>query len=62
MDAESKVRVIDVLRTIVNKVEQKAHVPPDNPDLVALRRIVENRICELETAEDFNFVPASNAA
>jgi len=62
MDAESKVRVIDVLRTIVNKVEQKAHVPPDNPDLVALRRIVENRICELETAEDFNFVPPSSAA
>jgi hypothetical protein len=62
MDAESKVRVIDDLRTIVNKVEQKANVPPDNPDLVALRRIVENRICELETAEDFNFVPPSNAA
>jgi len=62
MDPESKGRVIDDLRTIVNKVEQKSHVPPDNPDLVALRRIVESKICELETAEDSNSVPPSNAA
>jgi hypothetical protein len=60
MDAEFKVRVIDDLRTIVNKVERKAHVSPDNPDLVALRRIVENRICELETTEEY--FPPSNAA
>ena len=48
MSTESKARAIDDLRTIVEKVEQKAHVPPDNPDLVALRRIVESKICELE--------------
>jgi hypothetical protein len=30
----------------ITKVEQKAHVPPDNPDIVALRRIVENKISE----------------
>jgi hypothetical protein len=62
MDGESKVRVIDHLRTIVDNVEAKAHVPTDNPDLVALRRIVANRIGELETAEDSNSNPPSNAA
>ena len=62
MDGESKFRVIDHLRTIVDKVEAKAHVPTDNPDLVALRRIVQNRIGELETAEDSNSNPPSNAA
>lgn len=41
MDSESKDRVISELRTIVEKVEQKAQVAPDNPDVVALRRIVE---------------------
>jgi len=54
--------MIDDLRTIVEKVEQKAHVPPDNPDVIALRRIVENKISELETQQDFNPAPTSNAA
>jgi len=52
MDAESKDRALEDLRTIVEKVERKAHVPPDNPDLVALRHIVEHRIIELESEED----------
>ena len=49
MDGESKDRALQDLRTIVEKVEEKAHVPPDNPDLVALRDIVERKIAELET-------------
>jgi len=32
VNTEFKDRMIDDLRTIVEKVEQKAHVPPDNPD------------------------------
>ena len=51
MNAESRDRTLEDLRTIVEKVEQKAHVPPDNPDLVALRQIVENKITELESEE-----------
>jgi len=50
-DAESKERALEELRTIAEKVEQKAHVPPDIPDIVALRRIVENKISELEVAK-----------
>jgi len=52
MDADSRDRTLEDLRTIVEKVEQKAHVPSDNPDLVALRQIVEHKITELETKED----------
>jgi hypothetical protein len=54
MDADSRDRTLEDLRTIVQKVEQKAHVPPDNPDLVVLRKIVEQRITELESDEDFD--------
>jgi hypothetical protein len=57
VNTESKNRKIDDLATIVEKVEQKAHVPPDNPDLVALRQIVENRISELKIEEPPNTVP-----
>ena len=62
MVAESKDRMIDDLRTIVEKVEQKAHVPPDNPDVIALRRIVDNKISELETEKGSNSGPTSNPA
>lgn len=60
MDADSRDRTLEDLRTIVEKVEQKAHVPPDNPDLVALRRIVENKICELQTEGNPNSTPPSD--
>ena len=49
MGAESKDRTLEALRTIVESVEEKAQVPPDNPDVVALRQIVEHRIVELES-------------
>ena len=62
MVAESKDRMIDDLRTIVEKVEQKAHMPPDNPDVVALRRIVDNKISELETEKGSKSGPTSNLA
>jgi len=62
MIAESKDRMIDDLRTIVEKVEQKAHMPPDNPDVVALRRIVDNKISELETEKGSKSGPTSNPA
>jgi len=62
MVAESKDRMIDDLRTIVEKVEQKAHMPPDNPDVVALRRIVDNKISELETEKGSNSRPTSKPA
>jgi hypothetical protein len=52
MDTESRDRALEDLRTIVDKVEQKAHVPPDNPDLVALWQIVEHKIADLESEED----------
>jgi hypothetical protein len=58
VDKESKDRKIDDLRTIVEKVEQKAHVPPNNPDIVALRHIVENKISELESEEHSNHGPS----
>jgi hypothetical protein len=45
---DSKSRTIDELRTIVEKVEKKAHVPTDNPDVVALKSIVDERIAKLE--------------
>jgi hypothetical protein len=53
--------MLEDLRTIVEKVEQKAQVPSDNPDLVALRQIVEHKITELESTEDSNSRP-TNAA
>ena len=62
MNTEFKDRMIDDLRTIVEKVEQKAHMPPDNPDVVALRRIVDNKISELETEKGSNSGPTSNPA
>ena len=52
VDTESKNRKIDELATIVEKVEQKAQVPPDNPDLVALRHIVESKISELKMEDE----------
>ena len=52
MDADSRDRTLQDLRTIVEKVEQKAHLPPDNPDIVALRQIVEHKIIELVSEED----------
>jgi hypothetical protein len=58
VDTESKNRKIDELATIVEKVERKAHVPPDNPDLVALRHIVENRISELQIEEGSSSAPS----
>jgi hypothetical protein len=51
MDTDSKDRTLQDLRTIVEKVERKAHVPPNNPDLVALRQIVEHKITELESEQ-----------
>jgi hypothetical protein len=54
MDADSRDRTLEDLRTIVEKVERKTHVPLENPDLVALREIVEQRITELESGEDTN--------
>ena len=53
LDSESKEKALGELRTIVQKVEQKAHIPPDHPDVVALRRIVEHRIIELESDDGF---------
>jgi hypothetical protein len=51
MDTDSKDRTLQDLRTIVEKVERKAHAPPNNPDLVALRQIVEHKITELESEQ-----------
>ena len=51
MEAESRDRALEDLRTIVDKVEQKAQVPPNNPDLIALRQIVEHKITELESED-----------
>lgn len=39
---------LDDLRTIVEKVEQKAHVPAENPDVIALKKIVDDKIARLE--------------
>jgi hypothetical protein len=61
MDTDSRDRVLQDLRTIVEKVERKAHVPPENPDIVALRQIVEHKIIELESEEDSES-HSSNAA
>jgi hypothetical protein len=52
MDTNSRDRTLQDLRTIVEKVEQKAHVSSDNPDIVALRQIVENKIIELEDGSE----------
>ena len=52
MDADSRDRTLQDLRTIVEKAEQKAHVPPDNPDIVALRQIVEHKIIVLVSEGD----------
>lgn len=52
MDADSRDGTLQDLRTIVEKVEQKAHLPPDNLDMVALRQIVERKIIELVSEED----------
>lgn len=40
---------LENLRTIIEKVERKAHVPADNPDVVALKIIVEDKIARLES-------------
>jgi len=49
MDRATK---LDDLRTIVEKVEQKADVPADNPDVIALKNIVEQKIVQLKRLED----------
>jgi hypothetical protein len=49
MDLAAK---LNDLRTIVEKVKQKAHVPPDNPDIVALKNIVEEKILRLKCPEE----------
>ena len=36
------------LRTILEKVQERAHVPEDNPDVIALRDIVNDKIERLE--------------
>jgi len=61
VDAESKGRALEDLRTIVEKVEEKAHVPPDNPDLVALRHIVDHKIAQLETNQGADSHPSRQA-
>jgi hypothetical protein len=61
MDTDSRNRTLQDLRKIVEKVEQKAHVAPDNPDIVALRQIVEHKIIEWESEEDSESY-SSNAA
>jgi hypothetical protein len=58
VDVDSKVRA-QTLRAVVEKVEKKAHVAPDNPDLVALRHIVEHKITELETNQDVDAPPSA---
>lgn len=39
---------LEELRTLVEKVEQKAHVPADHPDVIALQNIIENKLEQLE--------------
>ena len=47
MDVELKDRTLQDLRTIDEKVKEKAHsTQKDSPDLLELRRIVENRIAD----------------
>jgi len=46
--------MIGDLRTIVEKVQEKVHLSPDNPDIIALRRIVQTKITELEMGEISN--------
>jgi hypothetical protein len=41
-------RTLDDLRAIVERVELKAHVRADDPDLLALRGIIEQKIARLE--------------
>lgn len=43
-----KNRTIDGLRTMLDEVEQKAHVPADDPDVIALKAIVDEKIAKLE--------------
>ena len=54
VDAASKERMIGDLRTIVEKVQEKVHLSPNNPDIIALRRIVQTKITELEMEEISN--------
>lgn len=41
-------RKLEELRTIVEKVEHEAEVAEDNPDIVALKDIVNDKIAKLE--------------
>ena len=43
MNEESPKRIVEVLRAVVEKVEQTTEVPPDNPDVMAPREIVRRR-------------------
>jgi hypothetical protein len=43
---------LEDLRSIVEKVEQKANVPADDPDVVALKHIVADKISKLESQDD----------
>jgi hypothetical protein len=61
MDAEGKNRTIEDLRTIVEKVERKAHVPSDDPDIIALWHIVESKISDFTNEDaEVGSTPASN--
>jgi hypothetical protein len=45
---------LEELRTLVEKVEQKAHVPADHPDVIALQNIIENKLEQLEQSSPKN--------
>ena len=51
MIEEPPKRIVEVLRAVVEKVEQTEEVPPDNLDLVALREIVEKKIANFNVEE-----------
>ncbi len=44
-------QTIEALRAVLLRVEKTAVVGPDNPDFAALKRIILNRIGDLEFAQ-----------
>jgi hypothetical protein len=48
MNLAAKDRALDDLRTIIEKIELRDHVRSDDPDVLALKEIIERKIERLE--------------
>jgi hypothetical protein len=52
MATRSSIKLANAIRRLMMKVEQTSGVAPENPELKSLKRILKQRLHELEIAPD----------